>query len=155
MQIRRFRPADAPALADIFYRAVREMGARFYSDAQVRAWAPEPPDARRYLDHAASGRLILVAVDEGDAPVAYGDLEPDGHIDHLFCTPEWTGRGLGSALCEAIERAALSRGLAGLYVEASEAARPVFERKGFELVERRDFELRGARINHYRMRKTL
>jgi putative acetyltransferase len=155
MHIRPYRPDDAAAVAAIFFESVREAGPRDYSAAQVAAWAPERPDTGRVDARARDGRLMLVAVDERDRPIAYGDLEPSGHIDHLYCRPERVGTGVASALYDALEREALALGLSRLFVEASEAARRLFLRKGFDEIERREFPIRGVMIHNYRMAKSL
>ncbi|HEX3962281.1 MAG TPA: hypothetical protein VHZ03_37580 [Trebonia sp.] len=67
-----------------------------------------------------------MAANAEDRPVAFIDLEPDGHIDRLFCAPE-----------------------------ASELARRVFERKGFTVVQRQDLVIRGVPMHNYRMAKAL
>jgi len=153
IRIRAYLPADAEALAQTFYQAVRVGALPHYSAAQIAAWAPRPPDPHWYAERARDGRTILVAVDAVDQPLAYGDLEPDGHIDHLFCRPECSGRGLGSALCERLEQVARALGLSRLYVEASDGARGLFIRKGFSVIERRELTLRGVAIHHHRMEK--
>lgn len=104
---------------------------------------------------AADGRLLLVAVDEDDAPLAYGDLEADGHIDHLYCLPDAAGTGVAAALYGEIEAAARARGIARLYTEASEPARRFFLKRGFAVVERNDFEIAGVAIHNFRMEKRL
>jgi putative acetyltransferase len=98
---------------------------------------------------------LLVAVDDADTPMAYGDLEADGHIDHLFCRPDRTRSGVSVALYEAIEALARHQGLVRLYVEASEPALRFFERRGFMVLGRRDFTVRGVMIHNYRMEKRL
>jgi putative acetyltransferase len=153
--IRPHRSADAPALARLFFRSVREAALGDYSQTQVEAWAADVPDAARYDARANDGRLVLVAVSESGEPIAYGDLEADGHIDHLYCRPDFVGRGVASALYDRLEAAACERGLTRLHVEASELARRLFERKGFSMLERRDFELRGVAIHNYAMFKIL
>ncbi len=91
-----------------------------------------------------------------DAQVAaFGDLEPDGHIDHLYCRPDAAGRGVASALLDALIARGAEAGLPELRVEASELARPLFERKGFRTLARRDFEVRGVAIHNYAMRRAL
>ena len=153
MRIRAFRCSDAKDLAEIFFAAVHGIARRHYSEEQVRAWAPAPPPADRFLERAQDGRLLLVAVSDQDEPLAYGDLEPDGHIDHLFCRPDAAGTGVTSALYDEIEAAALARGMRRLYVEASEPARRFFVKKGFDVVERRDFELSGVPLHNFAMEK--
>jgi putative acetyltransferase len=122
---------------------------------QLGAWAPEAPDPEHYRARAADGRLLLVAVDEDDAPLAYGDLEADGHIDHLYCRPDAAGTGVAAALYARIEAAARARGIARLYTEASEPARRFFLKRGFVVVERNDFEIAGVAIHNMRMEKRL
>lgn len=155
MEIRLFRDEDALALAEIFFSSVREIGGRHYSAEQVAAWAPGLPDPHAYTRRAGDGRTLLVAVGEDGRPVAYGDLEADGHIDHLFCAPEWAGRGVAAQLYEALERAARTAGIDRIFVEASEPARRFFLKQGFEPASRNDFTLNGVEIHNYRMRKTL
>jgi putative acetyltransferase len=155
MRIRPFRPGDAPALALIYHAAVHEIGALHYSPAQVEAWAPEVPDPDGFVRRAADGRVLLVAADEDDEPLAYGDLEPDGHIDHLYCRPDVAGTGVASELYDRLEAEARHLGIGRLYVEASEPARRFFLRKGFVLLHRRDFTLRGVAIHNFAMEKRL
>ena len=155
MQIRPYESADAERLCALFFGAVRETGRRHYSQQQVEAWAPCKPDPRQFDETATDGRIFLVAVNNEGEPVAYGDLEADGHIDHLFCRPDVVGTGIASALYDQLEKLALDRGMESLYVEASEAARPLFARKDFAVLERREFRLRGVLIHNYAMSKTL
>lgn len=154
MLIRQFKPSDAPALAALFHASVREAGIRDYSAKQVEAWSPWEPDADRYL-RLAESRTFLVAVDDDNRPIGYGDLEPNGHIDHLYCHPDLVGTGVGSAIYAAIEATARRAGIALLFVEASEAARRLFERHGFAVDARHDFTINGVAIHNYRMSKLI
>jgi putative acetyltransferase len=155
MRIRPFRDEDAPALAAIFHAAVHGVAARHYTQAQVRAWSPAPPDPARFAARAADGRTLLVAVDARGRPIAYGDVEGDGHIDHLFCAPEHAGSGVAAALYAALEAAARERGIGRLFVEASEPARRFFLKQGFAELHRRDFAIGGVAIHNHAMEKRL
>lgn len=154
MLIRPFTPSDADALAILFHASVHEIGIRDYSPEQVAAWSPSKPDPERYL-YQAEGRTFLVAVDESGQPMGYGVLEPDGHIDHLYCRPDVIGNGVGSALYAAIEAMAKASGIAIVFTEASEGARHLFERCGFAVDARNDFTLNGVAIHNYRMSKRI
>jgi putative acetyltransferase len=153
--IRTYERRDAADVADVFYRSVREVALSDYAAEQVRAWVPGRWDAEQEHRRSGDGRLVLVAADGSGHVVAFIDLEPDGHIDRLFCAPEAVGRGVASRLYDAIETAARAQGLARLFTEASELARRFFERKGFTVLERQDKVLRGVPIHNYRMAKTL
>jgi putative acetyltransferase len=155
MLIRPFQDADAAPLAALFHASVHQAGLRDYSPEQVSAWSPAAPDPARFIRRALEDRIFLVAVDDTGSPMAYGDLEGDGHIDHLYCRPDVVGAGIGSALYDALERAANDRGIRFLFVEASEAARRLFERKGFSVERRNDFAIDGVPIHNYRMVKSL
>lgn len=155
VRVRAFRPDDAPALARLFHEAVNQIASLHYSPAQVAAWSPAPPDPGRFVARGADGRILLVAEDSTGAPLAYGDVEADGHIDHLFCRPDAAGTGVAATLYAALEAAALAQGNARLYTEASEPARRFFERRGFAVLHRRDFQLAGVAIHNYAMEKRI
>jgi len=153
MSIRPYRSADAPQVGAIFRRAILEIGARDYTPDQVAAWAG-PVDAAARLDARLSdGRLALVAIDDAGSVLAFGDLEADGHIDFLYAAPQAAGTGVASALYDALEADARERAVARLYSEASEAARRFFLKKGFIVLHRRDFAVRGVAIHNYAMEK--
>ena len=60
---------------------------------------------------------------------------------------------MGSALYVAIETYAHCNGIRHLFVEASELARGLFERRGFILLGRNDLVIDGVAIHNYRMEK--
>lgn len=154
-RIRPFLPADAPALASLFHAAVHEIASRHYGPAQIAAWAPAVPDPARFLARGTDGRILLVAEGPDGAQLAYGDVESDGHIDHLFCRPDAAGTGVTVSLYAALEAAAAARGIRRLHTEASEPARRFFEKRGFAVDHRRDFELAGVPMHNYAMHKSL
>jgi putative acetyltransferase len=155
VRIRAYDASDAPAVAAIFNRAICEIASRVYTPEQIGAWLDGGMEADETHLRCSDGRRVWVAVDDTDTAIAFIDLEDDGHIDMLFCQPEWTGRGVASSLYDTIETAARIRGITRLYVEASELARPVFARKGFVLLHRNDFTMDGVAVHNYAMEKHL
>ncbi|KEO91343.1 hypothetical protein EH31_01375 [Erythrobacter longus] len=153
--IRPFLSGDAAALAALTLDAIRNIGARAYSPEQVEVWASGHTSAQRFTQRAKAGHHIYVMADDADMPVAYALLEPDGHLDMLYRSPTHAGRGLASQLLAHAEEQAHRLGVTRLYTEASELARTPFERAGYAVTERRDFELRGTRIHNYAMEKVL
>ena len=155
MIVRPYRLSDAPALALIFRRAVSETAARFYSAEQIAAWLFDPPEAGDIHEKNSDGRQALVAVDDNDVPCGWIDLESNGHVDMLFVSPDWAGRGVASLLHTELVRRAHELGIKRLFVEASEGARPIFGHFGFRLLQRRDFDLNGTATHNYAMEKLL
>ncbi|MBV7267146.1 GNAT family N-acetyltransferase [Erythrobacter ani] len=157
--IRPFVTEDAPALTDLTVAAIRNVGQHRYSPAQVEAWAARHPGPQRFLARAKAGAWINVAVDASGAPVAYALLEPDGHLDMLYCHPAHTRKGLADKLLADCEVKARSIGITRLFTEASELACPAFERAGYAILHRRDFEIahgnHAVAIHNYAMEKLL
>lgn len=155
LPIRHYQDGDAAALRTVFDAAVRELGPRDYTPAQVEAWADRGPGEAAIHARCTDGRTTLVCLDAAGEIGAYMDLEADGHIDHLYCRPELAGRGAASVLYMEVESLARDLRLPRLYVEASEAARRFFLRKGFKVLKRRSLTIEGVAIHNYAMEKQL
>lgn len=153
--LRAMRESDADAMAGVYRRSVRTLGARHYTPEQVEAWASRGPDAARFRQKIGDGRQGWVAVNSEGRICGFVDLEADGHVDFLYVDPEQAGQGVAGRLLAQVEQAVRSAGLTRLYVEASETARPVFERLGYVTTGRRDFEIGGVAIHNYAMERTL
>jgi putative acetyltransferase len=155
MRIRCYQAKDAAELPGIFRRAVRTIAPKDYSPAQVEAWASRALSAERISALYSDGRTALIATDDGDRPVAFGDVDADGHINMLYCAPEAAGTGIASALYDRIEEDLRRWGIGRAYVEASEAARRFFLKKGFEVLTRRELSIGEVPIHNYAMEKAL
>ena len=161
--IRLFCEADAPRLAALTHAAITAIGPHSYSPAQVAAWANRHQTAERFVTRAANGVQVWVAIDATNDPAGYALLEVDehshGHLDMLYCHPDHTRRGLANRLLASAESNACKAGIARLYTEASELARPAFERAGYVVMHRRDFDIGSAGqpipIHNYAMEKLL
>lgn len=153
--IRRFTDEDAECLNEIYRTSVATLTKADYSDAQRLAWENLAPSPAAFRERARDGRWVLVAVEPGGRILGYADLEADGHVDQLYCAPEGAGRRIGSRLLAEIESVARGAAIARLFVEASETARPVFERAGFAWLERRDLVIGGVAIHNHSMEKRL
>ena len=153
MIVRRYIASDAAAVASIFNRAIADIASAAYTPEQIAAWLGGGMEAGETHVRCSDGRSVWVAVNDTDTAIAFIDLEDDGHIDMLFSQPEWAGRGIASALYEHLEASARQRGMARLYVEASEIAKPFFARKGFALLHRNDFTMDGVAVHNDAMEK--
>jgi len=162
-RLRTYREGDAPALAAITAAAIEAVGRRRYSPEQVAAWAARHPGPERFVERIAQGHLIWIIANARDEPVAYALLEPEaedgGHLDMLYCHPAHTRNGLADRLLSQAEQHARGLNLARLYTEASDLARPAFERAGYRVTHRRDFAIEHAGkrvpIHNHAMEKVL
>ncbi len=142
-------------MASLSLASIRTVGAHAYDPTQIDAWAARHPGAEMYRKRVANGATIFVAADEQDQPVAYALIERNGHLDRLYCHPGHTRQGLANQLLTTAETHAKSHGIERLNTEASELARPAFERAGYQVTHRRDFEIDGVPIHNYAMEKML
>jgi putative acetyltransferase len=153
MIVRRYVPADLDALIDLFRESVRRIAIRDYTEAQVKAWAPDTVDRASWATRRASRPTWVAEID--DEIAGFTDLEPDGHVDMMFVHPDHQGRGVANALLNHVESEAARLGLARLHTEASITARPFFEKKGFRVLAPQTVSLRGQDFVNYRMEKRL
>lgn len=153
MHIRPYVPDDAERLAMVYREAVRMLGREHYDEAQRAVWARHADDATALGASLAQG-LTLCAVVVG-APAAFGQLHPVDHIAYLYCHPAQARRGLASTILNRLEARARAEGVEVLRVEASCVARPLFERRGFHLVEAEYPVREGVTFQRFRMAKPL
>ena len=153
LRVRPGTKADVLVLSALYEASVRGLGARDYSAEQIAAWASLTPSPDVLARRLGDGRMRLVA--ELEAVAGFIDVQSDGHIDLLYVAPEAAGQGVARLLLETAEALAAARGAVRLYAEASETARPVFERLGFTVTARRDLEVAGVAIHNWAVEKTI
>lgn len=150
---RPYHRRDAPALARLFFRAVRRGAKRHYSMRQRKAWAPRLPDQADWRKRLR-GQTILIAARHGRT-VGFTTLRDDGVIDLAFIDPAFAGRGIGTRLLRETVKAATDRGLRWLRTDASLIAYPLFRRHGWTAVRRQTVRRRGVGLTNVRMEKTI
>jgi putative acetyltransferase len=144
---------DIPLLAEIFRASIEELTADDYSEAQQQAWASAADDEQEFGARLA-GELTLVAT-YGGAAVGFASLADNTRIDMLYVHPAAAGQGAGAMLCDALEKLAAARGTKELSVEASDAARGFFEKRGFAARTRNTVSLAGEWLANTTMVKPL
>jgi putative acetyltransferase len=127
--LRPFLPADAPVLAAIFCASVEELTAEDYNVEQRAAWMSVADDEAEFAKRLAS-RLTLVATIDG-APVGFASLDGTELLDLLYVFPAAAGLGVGTLLCDALEKLAAARGAKKITVDSSDTAEPFFKKRGY------------------------
>jgi putative acetyltransferase len=127
--LRPYVSADVKRCAEIFRSSIEALAADDYDADQREAWAARADDQTAFGARLSSA-LTLLAVVEG-AIAGFASLKGGEEIDMLFVDPEFARQGVGRALIDALTRLADSRGAKRLTTEASDAAKPLFDRQGF------------------------
>jgi putative acetyltransferase len=73
----------------------------------------------------------------------------------MYVHPEHEGQGVASALLTSLELEARRQGVTRLFTEASIAAMPFFERRGFKVLTAQVVDFRGQQFTNFRMEKFL
>jgi ribosomal protein S18 acetylase RimI-like enzyme len=97
----------------------------------------EPSSLTGQPDLLSSGELIMVAVHDDDGRVVGGgSASPRGEVCELMgigVIPRGRGRGLGTAVTEALTRASMRAGVTTVFLSAgSDGAASIYRRVGFE-----------------------
>ena len=143
MILRAYRGSDLPAILSLFRDTVHTVCARDYTRSQLDAWAPAELDAAAW-DASLLAHHTLVAEENG-VIVGFADLGSDGYLDRLYVHRDWQGRGVATALCDALPDARSTH--------ASITARPFFEKRGWHVVREQQVERRGVLLTNFVMEK--
>jgi putative acetyltransferase len=151
--LRPYLAADLPLLLEIKLSAIEELTGEDYDEAQRRAWA-DLADDEAGLGEILQRGLSLVAL-IGGGPVGFIVLAGGGLIDQLYVHPSVARTGVGSALVDAIEKLAAARKIDTLLVDASDTAKPLFDKRGYVAVSRNTIPVEDVWLGNTRMKKKL
>ncbi len=152
--IRPCRVTDAPGLAELYHRAVREGTGGHYDAAQREAWSPAPPSDETWRRRLIEAQTVVAEQDGRLLGFMTLDIG-SGWLDFAYVAPEAMGQGVGETLYAVIEGRARAAGLARLETEASLLAERFFTRRGWRLVKRQEVERNGVRLPNAVMEKRL
>ncbi len=153
VSLRPYVPADARRCAEIFRASIEEFAADDYDAEQREAWASRADDQAAFAKSLAS-MLTLIAVIDGEA-AGFASLKGLDVIEMLFVAPDFARSGAATALIDALTKLAAARGAKRLTVEASETAKPLFDKLGFTSEKRNIVNVAGEWLANTTMTKTL
>src|SRR6201994_5029637 len=151
--LRPFLAADIPILSAIFIASIEQLTGDDYSEAQREAWASAADDEVTFGKKLA-GELTLIATLQ-NSPVGFASLKGADHIDMLYVHPSAVGQGVGSMLCDALEKLAGARGTKALSVDASDNAQGFFAKRGYVGKQRNTVTINGEWLANTTMQKSL
>ena len=153
VSLRPYVPADAKRCAEIFRSAIDELAVDDYNAEQREAWASRADDEAAF-GKSLAGMLTLIAVIDGEE-AGFASLKGADVIHMLFVAPEFARQGAATTLIDALAKLAAARGARRLAVEASEVAKPLFEKLGFAAEKRNVVDIRGEWLANTTMTKSL
>ena len=137
----------------MFRRSIRTLASQDYLPEQIEAWANPQIDL---ADWAGQRRARQTQVAEsGGCVVGFTDVDSDGYVDMLYVDPDFARKGVGAALLDWARITAERLGASELTANVSLTARPVFEARGFAVVNEQRPTRRGVPMTNLRMRRTV
>lgn len=149
MTLRPYQTSDLAAIADLFYESVHTLCSGDYTKEQLDAWATGHIDEEAW-DASFRARHTLVAEENG-ALLGFADMAEDGYLDRLYVHPAHTGKGVATALVNALETACPAQRFT---THASKTARSFFERRGYRVEKEQQVVRCGAVLTNFVMKKT-
>lgn len=143
---------DAPALAQVFYNAIRR-GPSPYTDAQRAAWLPAVPDTEAFAQRLAAQSVALSERD--GSPIGFMTLAADGYVDLAYILHAERGAGVFGRLFQMIEQRAHGQGNERLWTHASLLAQPAFRKHGFSIIQHETVTRSGEVLARAEMEKAL
>lgn len=148
-----FLPADTMALVDLFAQSIEELTQDDYTEDQRLAWASGAADAEAFAERLGGMVTLIVKIDGQYA--GFGALKDNATLDMLYVHPYFAGQGVGTALTDALERLAKSRGAEAITVDASDTAEPFFQKRGYVAQHRNSVPREDEWLTNTTMKKDL
>lgn len=153
MKILEYDSAYAAILACLFHDSVHVISLEMYSQEQVNAWAPTPPDLAFWEKRFQRTQPFIGFINQSAA--GFIELTDNGYIDCLYVHPDFQRRGEGSALYAHIEEKARFAGVSSLTVDASKVAKSFFLNRDFQQKRMNTVHRNGVTLVNFHMVKIL
>lgn len=146
--IRGYVPADCKDLAKLFYETVHTINAKDYTKEQLNVWASGNVDLEEW-NKSFSEHHTVVAV-KNHRILGFGDMDKTGYLDRLFVHKDYQRKGIASAICDELEKAAAADRFT---THASITAKPFFENRGYNVIRKQQVVRSGISLTNYVMEK--
>lgn len=147
MYLRRYKNEDLPELITLFKETVRSVNAKDYSLEEIKAWTYSRTDFSEW-DQSLSEHYSFVAEENG-VIVGFGDITLEGYLDRLFVHKDFQNKGVGTALCNLLEKQVNGP----ILTHASITAKNFFEKRGYKIIKEQKVVRNGVYLKNYVMQK--
>lgn len=148
MKLVPYQPSDCAEILRLFYDTVHRVNAAHYTSRQLDVWATGEEDPS-FWNASLLSHYTLTAK-EGTFLLGFGDITAEGYLDRLYVHADAQGRGIGTALCTALEQAVPGKRLT---TYASETARPFFLSRGWQCGAKHWVCRKGVFLHNWEMEK--
>ena len=148
MYLRRYRSSDLDEIIRLFNETVKNVNSRDYTAAQIKAWTTSGTDFKDW-DQSLSEHYCVVAIEDG-VLVGFGDISKNACLDRLYVHHNYQNRGIGTALCEELEKNTEGN----IETHASITAKIFFENRGYKVLKEQKVLRNGIYLKNYVMIKT-
>lgn len=153
IRVRRARAEDCAKIKSANVASVRGLCSGHYTPSQIAAWTSSYR-IQNYFRSMAAGNIVFVAAD-GERIAGVSCLS-EGKVRAVYVHPGYIGKGIGTKLLMALERAAQRKGLKRLELDSSLNAVPFYKRHNYRVVRRVTHTLRtGCKLSCMKMSKPL
>ncbi len=147
MYLRRYKNEDLKELITLFKETVHTVNAKDYSPEEIKAWTFSKTDFSEW-EQSLSEHYSFVAVENG-VIVGFGDISPEGYLDRLFVHKNFQNRGIGTALCNQLEKQVNG----SIVTHASITAKNFFKKRGYQTIKEQKVMRNGVYLRNYVMQK--
>ncbi len=144
--LRKYKPTDCQALAELFYDTVHAVCKDDYSEKQLYAWATGTVDLIRWNQSFWSHYTIVAEINGNIA--GFGDIDSNGYLDRLYVHKDYQRRGIGSSICSILENMVNSD---KIITHASITAKGFFEKRGYKVIKEQQVKRQGIILTNYIM----
>jgi putative acetyltransferase len=134
--IRQFAASDAEAWLDVHRAAIHGLAASDYPQAVIDAWAP--PVSAQMIEHLQRAQLgTRIVAEIGGELAGIGELaRENSELRACYVSPDFTRRGVGTALVTKLEALARNAGIGTLSLASSITAEPFYLHLGYTVTGR-------------------
>lgn len=144
--LRKYKPTDCQALAELFYDTVHAVCKDDYSEKQLYAWATGTVDLIRWNQSFLSHYTIVAEINGNTA--GFGDIDSNGYLDRLYVLKDFQRKGVASSICNALEKVVDSD---KIITHASITAKGFFEKRGYKIIKEQQVKRQGIILTNYIM----
>ena len=114
--------------------AILELCNSSYGEETVKRWAGRQT-SQQYIPFIKAGEITVAVLPDGDVVGFGSSSSSEGEVKGLFVSPQWTGKGIGSALVRCLEEKARVDGCETMRLNSSLNAEGFYEKMGYSVVD--------------------